>query len=156
LNKARDTYYAELQKGKEIGLDEAAQAEPVRRSEKDTHDIQGTETVHAIVPKRSVDPKCIPKPFIRGALCDTSVDDVTMVKERISFNSFPNICRGASFLSVAGVQWMESATCERGSCIRTLTKTAHRYSLGDSLLAAVMMIDMNGHSHLIFTLELVK
>jgi len=26
----------------------------VRRSEKDTHDIQGTETVHAIVPKRSV------------------------------------------------------------------------------------------------------
>ena len=27
LNKARDTYYAELQKGKEIGLDEAAQAE---------------------------------------------------------------------------------------------------------------------------------
>jgi hypothetical protein len=103
-------YNAQLQTGKEIGLGEAAQAEPVRRSEKDTHDIQGTETVHAIVPKRSVDPKCIPKPFIRGALCDTSVDDVTMVKERISFNSFPNICRGASFLSVAGVQWMESAT----------------------------------------------
>ena len=39
---------------------------------------------------------------------------------------------------------MESATCERGFSIRTLTKTAQRYSLGDSLLAAVMMIDMNG------------
>jgi len=49
FNKARDAYNTELQKGKEIGLDEAAQAEPVRRSEKDTHDIQGTETVHAIV-----------------------------------------------------------------------------------------------------------
>ena len=43
-----------------------------------------------------------------------------------------------------GVQWMESATCERGFSIRTLTKTGQRYWLGDSLLAAVMMIDMNG------------
>ena len=57
-------------KGKEMGLDEAAQAEPVRRSEKDTHDIEGTEMVHATLPKHSVDPKCIPKPFIPGAPCD--------------------------------------------------------------------------------------
>jgi hypothetical protein len=35
---------------------------------KHTHDIQRTETVHATVPKRSVDPKCIPKPFIPGLL----------------------------------------------------------------------------------------
>ena len=35
LNKTRDAYDAQLQKGKEMGLDEAAQAEPVRRSEKD-------------------------------------------------------------------------------------------------------------------------
>ena len=35
---------------------------------------------------------------------------------------------------------MESATCKRGFSIRTLTKTAQRYSLG----AVVMMIDMNG------------
>ena len=76
LNKARDAYNAQLQKGKEIGLDEAAQTEPVPRSEKDTHDIQGTETVHGTVPKRSVDPKCIPKAFIPGAPCDTSVHDV--------------------------------------------------------------------------------
>jgi len=67
LNKASDAYDAQLQKGKEMGLDEAAQAEPVRRSDKDTHDIEGTETVHATVPKRSVDPKRIPKPFIPGA-----------------------------------------------------------------------------------------
>jgi hypothetical protein len=63
LKKARDAYTAQLQKRKEMGLDEAAQAEPVRRSEKDTQDIEGTETVHATVPKRIVDPKCIPKPF---------------------------------------------------------------------------------------------
>ena len=34
LNKARDTYNTKASKG--IGLEEAAQAEPVRRSEKDT------------------------------------------------------------------------------------------------------------------------
>ena len=32
LNNARDAYNAQLQKGKELGLDEAAQTEPVRRS----------------------------------------------------------------------------------------------------------------------------
>ncbi len=68
MKKARDPYTdAQLQKGKEMGLDEAAQAEPVSRSEKDTHDIEGTATVHATVPNHSVDPKCIPKPFIPGA-----------------------------------------------------------------------------------------
>ena len=34
LNKTRDIYNAQVQKGKEIGL-----SEPGRRSEKDTHDI---------------------------------------------------------------------------------------------------------------------
>jgi hypothetical protein len=33
---AREVCNAEHQKGKEMGLDEAAQAEPVHRSEKDT------------------------------------------------------------------------------------------------------------------------
>jgi len=42
-------------------LDEAAQKEPVLRSEKDAHDIEGTETVLATVPNRSVDPKCMTK-----------------------------------------------------------------------------------------------
>ena len=32
--------------------------------------------MHAIVPKHSVNPKCIPKPFIPGAPCDTNVDGV--------------------------------------------------------------------------------
>ena len=35
LNKARETYNAILRKGKELGLDEAAQAESVRRSDHD-------------------------------------------------------------------------------------------------------------------------
>ena len=69
FNKARDVFNAQLQKGKEMGLGEAAQAEPVHRSEKDTQDIEGTETVHATVPKRMVDPKFIPKPFIPDAAC---------------------------------------------------------------------------------------
>ena len=60
LNKARETFNSHLHKGKEMGLDEAEQAKPVRRSEKGTHDIQETETMHATVPKRSVNPKCIP------------------------------------------------------------------------------------------------
>ena len=61
---ARDTYSdAQLQKGKEMGLDEAAQAEPVSRSEKDTHDIEGRETVHATVPKHKCRPKVYSKAF---------------------------------------------------------------------------------------------
>ncbi len=39
---------------------------------------------------------------------------------------------------------MESAKCERGFSIRTLTKTGQRYLLGHSLVAAFMMIEMNG------------
>ena len=48
LNKARDEYNAQLLKGKEMGLDEAAhwQAEPVQVRIGHTHDIEGTETVH--------------------------------------------------------------------------------------------------------------
>ena len=62
---------------KGIVLEEAAQAEPVRRSEKETHDIEGTEAVHATVPKRSVDPKCFQSiKFIPDAACETSVHDV--------------------------------------------------------------------------------
>jgi hypothetical protein len=39
---------------------------------------------------------------------------------------------------------MESATCERVFSIRTRTKTGQRYWLGESLLAALMIIDLNG------------
>ena len=41
----------------------------------------------------------------------------------------PAVC---TLIEVAAVQWMESATCERGFSIR--------------LIAALMMIDMNGYS----------
>ena len=44
LDKAREEHNAQLQKGIEIGLQEAEQDEPVRRSDTDTHDIEGTET----------------------------------------------------------------------------------------------------------------
>ena len=56
-------------------------------------------------------------------------------------NLLPAVC---ALIEIGGVQWMESATCERGSSIRTLTKIGQQYSLGDSLHAALMMIDLNG------------
>ena len=79
LNKVRDTYNAQVQIGKEMGLEEATQTDPVWvlcRSEKDTHDIEWTETVHETVTKYSVYPKCIPPPFISAAASETSVYDV--------------------------------------------------------------------------------
>jgi hypothetical protein len=47
-------------------------------------------------------------------------------------------------IEILGLQWFETATCERGFSIRTHTKTGQRYSMGTSLLAALMMIDING------------
>ena len=80
LNKARETYDAILEKGKQLGLEEAAHAEPVRRSENDTHPIVESDTVDATVdatvPKRIVDPECAPKPFDPDAACDKCVYDV--------------------------------------------------------------------------------
>jgi hypothetical protein len=46
LNKSRDAYNAQLRKGKEMGFHEAAPA-VCSRSERDTHDTEETETVHA-------------------------------------------------------------------------------------------------------------
>jgi hypothetical protein len=65
LQEARQAYNIQLQKGKELGFEEAAQAEPVRRSENDKHDIEELETVDATVPQRSVDPTCIAKLLVR-------------------------------------------------------------------------------------------
>ena len=60
LNKAREAYNAILEKGKQLGLDEAVDSEPVLRSENDTHAIVESDTddatVDAIVPTRSVNP----------------------------------------------------------------------------------------------------
>jgi hypothetical protein len=44
------------------------------------------------------------------------------------------------------VQWLETATCERGFSLRTQILTAQRHSMGDSLLACLMMICSNGPS----------
>ncbi len=49
-------------------------------------------------------------------------------------------------IGIGGVQWLETATCERGFSLRTQILTAQRYSQGDSLLACLMMICSNGPS----------
>ena len=51
--EARQAYNILLQKGKELGLEEATQVEPVRLSEKERHDIEELETVDATVPKNN-------------------------------------------------------------------------------------------------------
>ena len=86
LNHAREAYNALLQKVNELcylGLDEAAHAEPVRRSEIDTHPIVESNTVdatvNATVPRRSGDPNCVPKPFNPDAACETSAYDVLVL-----------------------------------------------------------------------------
>ena len=56
-------------------------------------------------------------------------------------NLLPAVC---TLIEVAGVQWIETTTRERGFSTRTLTKTGQRYWLGDSLPAALRMIDMTG------------
>jgi hypothetical protein len=47
-------------------------------------------------------------------------------------------------IEIEGVQWLETATCERGFSLRTQILTATRYSMGDSLLACLMMICSKG------------
>jgi hypothetical protein len=56
LNKAREAYNVLLQKV--LGLDEAANAEPVRRFENNAHPMVESDTVGATVPTRSVDRNC--------------------------------------------------------------------------------------------------
>jgi hypothetical protein len=72
LNKARGAYNAILEKGK-LGLDEAA------------HDIVESDTddatVDATVPKRSVNPNCLPKSFHPDAACEKSVCDVLVSQQ---------------------------------------------------------------------------
>ena len=75
FNKARLAYNAQLQKGKEMGLDEAAQTEPVRRSENDTRVMVESDTVDATVPTRRVNP------FDPNAACDKCVYDVLVSQQ---------------------------------------------------------------------------
>ncbi len=44
-------------------------------------------------------------------------------------------------IEIEGVQWLETATCERGFSLRTQILTAHRHSMGDSLLACLIVTD---------------
>jgi hypothetical protein len=43
-------------------------------------------------------------------------------------------------IEIEGVQWLETATCERGFSLRARILTAQRHRMGDSLLACLMMI----------------
>ena len=47
---------------------------------------------------------------------------------------------------IEGVQWLATATCEKGFSLRTQILTAQRHRMGDSLLAYLMMICSNGPS----------
>ena len=47
-------------------------------------------------------------------------------------------------IEIEGVQWLESARCERGFSLRTQILTAQRYSMGESSLACLIMIVSNG------------
>ena len=49
-------------------------------------------------------------------------------------------------IEIEGMQWLETATCDRGFSLRTQILTAQRYSMGESLLACLMMICSNGPS----------
>jgi hypothetical protein len=68
LSQARLAYNAQLQKGKEMRFDEAAQSEPVRRSKNDIHPIVESDTVDATVPKGSLNPNCMLKPLVPDLL----------------------------------------------------------------------------------------
>jgi hypothetical protein len=49
-------------------------------------------------------------------------------------------------IEIEGVQWLETATCERGFSLRTQILTAQCHPMGDSLRAFLMMICSNGPS----------
>ena len=52
------------------------QTEPVRLSENDAHHSVESDTADATLPKQSVDPARVPKPFNSDAVCETAVNDV--------------------------------------------------------------------------------
>ena len=63
-----------------MGLNQAAQDEPVCRSENDAYHSVESDTVDATPPKQSADPARVPKPFNPDAVCETTVNDVLAVQ----------------------------------------------------------------------------
>ena len=61
-------------------LDEAAQAEPVLRSENDTQPMVESDTVDVTGAKRSVDPNCVSKSFDPDAVCEEGVYDMLVLQ----------------------------------------------------------------------------
>jgi hypothetical protein len=84
-----------FKKGKEVGLEEEAYAEHVRPSENDTHPIVESDTVaakvDATVPRRSVDPNCVPTPFdlhAAGEARGQGCQDVSLQKQFEDQNNY--------------------------------------------------------------------
>jgi hypothetical protein len=77
-NQEKNTMHS-FRKEKKLGWrtqTQSVKVEPVRRSEKDTHDLEARRPVDETVPKHSVDPKCFPKHFISDDVCEMSGHDV--------------------------------------------------------------------------------
>ena len=83
FNKSRETYYAILEKGKQLGLEETDRACVLPKNdahvivESDTDD----ETENTTLTKRRLNPNCQSNPFHADVLCEKSVNDVLVPKQ---------------------------------------------------------------------------
>jgi hypothetical protein len=77
-----------------------------------------------------------------GGKSDEDVNEVIILDDSLR-KLLPDL---VILIEVEGVQWLETATCERGFSLRTQILTAQRHRMGDSLLACLMMICSNGPS----------
>jgi hypothetical protein len=76
------------------------------------------------------------KDVFKILLTDADVEDGETYRHLL-----PNIL---TLIEIMGIQWVETATCERGFSLRTIIKTCQRYSMGDSLLACLMLLASEG------------
>ena len=68
---------------------------------------------------------------IGGGKSDENVYEVIIMDDSLH-KILPDL---VILIEIEGVQWIETATCERGFSLRTQILTVHLYSMGDSLLA---------------------
>jgi hypothetical protein len=78
----------------------------------------------------------------RGGKSDEDVYEVIIMDDSLR-KLLPDL---VILIEIEGVQWLETATCERGFSLRTQILTAQRHRMGDSLLACLMIICSNGPS----------
>jgi len=75
----------------------------------------------------------------RGGESDEDVYEVLIIDDSLR-KLLPDL---VILIEIEGVQELETAACEGGLSLRTQILTAQRYSMGDSLLACLMMICSN-------------